>query len=247
MLRVALGLIRTVFGLTALALFTLGLGSYVIVLLKIRPRTPQAKHILRAWGRFFLFVTGTKVEVDGLEKVDPSGSYVFTGNHISNLDIPVLIGRLPVSVRFLAKKELFRVPVLGGAMRAIHMVETDRTAGMGAHRAINAQVTRVVSENLSLVIFPEGTRSRDAELLPFKKGAFRIAIENDLPVVPLTLSGTERAWRPGAKVVYGGRVRLVLHDPIPTTDSTISDLDDLRDGVRQIVERSYEAIRAGTG
>lgn len=246
MVRYALAAVRTVIGVVLLAIVTLALAAYLIVLLKIRPRTPQAGHILEFWGRMFLFLTGTKVDAEGIDRIDPSGSYVFTGNHISNLDVPVMIATLPVSVRFLAKAELFKVPVLAGGMRAIHMVETDRGAGPATHRKINEQVSRVVEEGLSLVIYPEGTRSKDAELKPFKKGAFRIAVDNGMPIVPVTITGSEKAWKPGSKVVFGGRVRLVVHDPVPVNGFTTQDLDTLRDRVRHIVEESYTAIRSGS-
>lgn len=243
MLRAALGVVRTAIGVMAMAVITLTAAGYLIVLLKIRPHSPQADRILRFWGRASLFFTWTRPVIEGADHLDPTGSYVFIGNHISNLDVPVMVASLPVSVRFLAKAEMFKVPVLGGGMRAIHMVETDRNAGPAAHRRINEQVAAVIAAGLSLVIYPEGTRSRDAELKPFKKGAFRIAVENDMPVVPVTISGTERAWKPGSKIVYGGRIRLVVHEPIPTDDLTISDLDTLRDRVRGIVADTYASIR----
>lgn len=243
MIRLALGLVRTAIGIPLLGVATLIAGSYLIVLLKLRPRTRQARFILRLWGRAFIFLTGTRVTVEGLEKLDPDGSYVFTGNHISNIDVPIMVAKMPVSVRFLTKAELFRVPILGPAMRAIHMVETDRQAGPAAHRRINQQVAEVVDEGLSLVIYPEGTRSRDAELKPFKKGAFRIAVDNGMPIVPTTITGTERIWKPGGKIVYGGRAHLVIHEPIPVDDLTTQDLDAVRDRVREIVAASYEEIR----
>ncbi len=165
----------------------------------------------------------------------PNGSYVFTGNHSSNLDIPVIMGRLPVSIRFMAKKEIFKVPVLGGAMRAIHMIETDRRFSPTAHRAINEQVTTVIDAGLSLMIFPEGTRSEDGKMLPFKKGAFRIARDNELPIVPVTIVGAYEAWRPHAKLIFGGKVKLMIHDPIPTTGLTAADLNDLRNRTRSMV------------
>ncbi len=220
---------------TVQTLATFIIGSYLIVLLKVRPKTRQVPRVMRIWARLFLLVTGTRVTVEGAERVDPAGSYVFVGNHSSNLDIPVIMGKLPVSIRFLAKKEMFKVPVLGGAMRAIHMVETDRRLGPTAHRAINEQVTAVVTEGLSLMIFPEGTRSESHEMLPFKKGAFRIAVDNDMPVVPVTIVGTLEAWKPHSKLIHGGRVRLVIHDPIPTTDLDRNLLNDLRDRVRSTV------------
>jgi 1-acyl-sn-glycerol-3-phosphate acyltransferase len=233
-----------VVAVTVQTLATFIIGSYLIVLLKVRPKTRQVPRVMRIWARLFLLVTGTRVTVEGTERIDPAGSYVFVGNHSSNLDIPVIMGKLPVSIRFLAKKEMFKVPVLGGAMRAIHMVETDRRLGPTAHRAINQQVAAVVTEGLSLMIFPEGTRSEGHEMLPFKKGAFRIAVDNEMPVVPVTIIGTLEAWKPHSKLIRGGRVRLVIHDPIPTADLDRNLLNDLRDRVRSTVA---EALSRGSG
>ncbi|OFW67274.1 MAG: hypothetical protein A2Z12_06070 [Actinobacteria bacterium RBG_16_68_21] len=243
MIRRVLAPFRTVFAITIVAAVTIVVGSYVIILVKVRPRTRLVTPIMHLWARTFLLVTGTRVHVEGLDKIDPDASYVFSGNHISSMEIPVMIGLLPVSVRFLAKKELFGVPVLGPAMRAIHMVRTDRQAGGMAHKAINEQVALVVAAGLSLVIYPEGTRSKDAEMMPFKKGAFRIAIDNGMPIVPVTITGSERVWRPGGKLIYGGNVRLVIHDPIPTTGMESADIEPLRDRVREIVAVEYERIR----
>jgi len=245
MLRRILAPFRTAFSMTVVALATIVLGTYVIVLAHINPRSRQITPIMRAWARTFLFVTGSRVTVEGLEGIDPTASYVFSGNHISNIEIPVMIGLLPVSVRFLAKKELFSVPILGSAMKAIYMVRTDRQAGGMAHRAINDQVAKVVEERLSLVIYPEGTRSRTAEVMPFKKGAFKIAIDNGMAMVPVTISGSEKVWPPGSKLIYGGRVHLVVHEPIPTTGMGPADIESLRDQVRGIVEKEYERIRGG--
>lgn len=244
MVRIPLAVLRT--GLAGLVqgLATLVCGSYLIVLLRIRPRTRQVPRVMRIWARLFLLATTTRVEVVGADRVDAAGSYVFVGNHSSNLDIPVIMARVPASVRFLAKKELFKVPVLGGAMRAIHMVETDRRLGLSAHRRINEQVTTVVTEGLSLMIFPEGTRTSDGDMLPFKKGAFRIAIDNSMPVVPVTIVGAYEGWRPHSKLIFGGRVRLIIHDPIPTEGLAHSDIDDLRDRARSTVSDTYEELRA---
>lgn len=244
MVRAILSPLLTVVAILSLALSTLILGSYLIILLRIFPRTRQVTPVMRLWAHLFLLTTGTRVTVEGLDRLDPRASYVFTGNHISNIDIPVMVGRLPVSVRFLAKKELFAVPVLGGAMRAIHIVRTDRKAGPMAHREINEQVGRVITAGLSLVIYPEGTRSRDAELMPFKKGAFRIAIDNGMPIVPVTIIGSERVWKPGSKLIRGGPVRLVIHEPVSTTGLTQNDIGDLRDRVRGVVQESYLALRS---
>src|SRR3989304_2731306 len=108
MVRAVLAPFRTMFALLVVVLATLLLGSYVIVLLKIRPRTRQITSIMRLWARVFLRASGTDLKVEGLEHLDPTASYVFSGNHISNIDIPGMIASLPVSVRFLAKAERSR-------------------------------------------------------------------------------------------------------------------------------------------
>jgi 1-acyl-sn-glycerol-3-phosphate acyltransferase len=243
MIRRLLAPIRTIVAVTVMLVVTMLVCAYLIVLMKIKPLSRQVTPIMRMWARIFLLVTGTRSVVEGIDKLDPKASYVFTGNHISAIEIPMMIALLPVSVRFLAKAELFKVPLLGGALTAIHMVKTDRKAGATAHRAINEQVDRVVEARLSLVIYPEGTRSPDAELKPFKKGAFRIAIDSGLPVVPVVISGAEKVWRPGSKLMYGGKARLVIHDPIPTVGMGPGDIEALRDRVREVVAATYEQIR----
>ena len=154
------------------------------------------------------------------------------------------MARLPVSIRFLAKKELFKIPVFAQAMRAVGMVETDRSARGAAHRSINRQVARVMEMGKSLIIYPEGTRTDDGEIKPFKKGAFRIAVDNGLPVVPLTLYGAYEAWPPRTRICLGGPVTVVIHEPIPTGGLDSSDLDDLRDRARDAIVGTFERLRA---
>jgi 1-acyl-sn-glycerol-3-phosphate acyltransferase len=236
MLRAPLAAVRTVLAVTIVGLATFMFAAYLIVLMRVRPNTPNASRILRTWARIFLFWTGARVTVEGAEHIDPAGSYVFVGNHSSNLDIPVIVGKLPLSIRFLTKKELFNVPILGGGMRAIDMVETDRRAGPAAHRIINEQVSQVVAKGLSLMVFPEGTRSEDGALLPFKKGAFRIAVDNAMPIAPVTIVGAIDGWRPRSKLIFGGPVRLVIHEPIPTEGLDRTMLNELRDQARAAID-----------
>jgi 1-acyl-sn-glycerol-3-phosphate acyltransferase len=169
---------------------------------------------------------------------------VLLSNHQSNLDPPFHIAVFceKLSVRFLAKAELFKIPLFAQAMRRIGIVETDRAAHAGAHRKINQQVGVVVERGLSLVIYPEGTRSRDGSLRPLKKGAFRIAIDNDMPVVPIATAGLREAWEPGKKMVRGGRARMVIHEPIPTVSMTPVDIDALRDRVGVVIAATHARL-----
>ncbi len=235
--------IRTGVGLTIAVLYTAMVASYLIVLTKFRPTSQHVETVARSWGRVFCAACGVRATFEGLEHVDDAGSYVFVSNHISDLDAPFHLAFVPVGIRFLAKKELFKIPVFGRAMRAIGMVETDRQARAAAHRKINEQVARVVKMGRSLIIYPEGTRSRDGELHDFKKGAFRIAIENNMPVLPIAISGLYEIWPPGSKIIRGGRAKMVFHEPIPTSGLGTDDIDALRTQVHEIIGTAFERIR----
>jgi 1-acyl-sn-glycerol-3-phosphate acyltransferase len=244
MLRKAVAAVRMGIGFLVVSLATVVLGTTAIVLALINPKMHAITVVMRIWGRLTLFFGAVRVDVRGAEKLDPDGSYLLVSNHQSAIDPPLHIARLPVSVRFLAKKELFRIPVFAQAMRAIGIVETDRTAGVAAHREINRQVARVIELERSLIIYPEGTRTKDGEVRPFKKGAFRIAIDNDLPIVPLTLHGAFAAWPPDSRVCLGGKVTVVIHDPIPTDGLDAGRIDELRDRARSIIVDTLERLRA---
>jgi 1-acyl-sn-glycerol-3-phosphate acyltransferase len=243
MARTVLDIARTSIGLLAVAIYVVFVGLYVIVVANIWPRAKHLDACVRGWGILFGFATGTRMDVEGLEHIDRSTSFVVVSNHLSNLDPPLHIATLPIPIRFLAKKELFRIPIFGRAMRAVGMIETDREAHASAHRAINERVAWAVGLGKSLIIYPEGHRSRDADMKPFKKGAFRIAIDVGLPILPVAISGTERAWKPGDRLVHGGRCRMVIHEPIPTEGMGKDDIAGLRDRAEEIVAASYERIR----
>ena len=237
MLRTILSVPRTVLAYLFGVIATIVFGSYALILGRLRPTSPQIARVMRAWARSVLWGSGVSWAVQGVENIDTAQPYVIVSNHISNLDPPFHIASLPVSIRFLAKKELFRIPLFGSAMRSIGIVETDRAGTPRAHRAINTQVERNVERGLSLMIYPEGTRSRDGRMRPFKKGAFRIAADTDLPIIPVAIAGTDAAFPPGSKLIRGGRALMAIGEPIPTEGVGPDGLDALRDRVRGEVER----------
>ncbi|MCB2224717.1 MAG: 1-acyl-sn-glycerol-3-phosphate acyltransferase [Actinobacteria bacterium] len=245
MLRKAAAAVRMGIGYPIAVLGTALLGCTAIVLTWINPRMRVINGVIRAWGKMIVFIGAVRTEVVGGERLERDGSYMLVSNHQSAIDPPLHIARLPVSVRFLAKAELFRIPIFGPAMRAVGMVETDRSAGLAGHRAINRQVDRVMELKKSLIIYPEGTRTADGDVRPFKKGAFRIAVDNGLPIVPLTLHGAFDAWPPKTRLCLGGKVTVVVHEPIPTEGLTSGDIDELRDRVRGIIVDSLAELRAG--
>lgn len=193
----------------------------------------------------FLRIPPVKVHVEGSDKVDPNRRYVVASNHLSQFDIPLLFHVLPVRGRFLSKKELFRVPLVGRAMRTIGIIEIDRQAGGGSsRRAINAGVKVAAERGYSLLIFPEGTRSLDGNLLPFKKGAARIAIDTQLPLLPVVLEGSDRIQRANSKIIHPGHVSVRILDPIETEGMTNKDnLNPVMRQLEQSITDNYIEMR----
>jgi 1-acyl-sn-glycerol-3-phosphate acyltransferase len=175
---------------------------------------------------------GVRVRIHGAELVAEGGPYVFTPNHQAHIDIAALLGYLPGNNRFASKKELFDEPVLGTVMRTLGMLPVDRDDPMKSIDVLN----RAVDKGDSVIIFPEGTRSRDGQLLPFKKGAFVAAIEMGRPIVPVAIKGTHRVMPKGGYLsIHPGNVEIVVKPPISTHGLRYEDRERLRDAVREII------------
>jgi len=176
----------------------------------------------KVWAPPALWMLGARLEVWGLESLDLSRSYLFVGNHASQLDIPVLFAALPVPLRFLAKEELRRVPIVGVFITAMGMVFIDRDRADAARSSID-QLAELLASELNLMAFPEGTRSRDGEIQPFKTGAFVAAIKSGVPVVPVRIDGAAAILPAGTLAIQPGPVRVFVGKPIPSTGLTLSD------------------------
>ena len=222
-------------------------SSIVLIWLTQRHASPEKiERAIRLWSRVWLRSAGVELEIRGGEFFDPRQAYVVVSNHRSNLDIPAHFLSVPNPLRFLAKTELFKIPLLGTTMRRIGIVEVDRARGAAIHRELNASAHDNLEHTRSLMVYPEATRSRDGAMRPFKKGAFAIAIENQLPVVPVTTYGSYRAWPP-KKLVKGGRVITVIGEPIPTMGLTKADVGDLTSRVRQQIVATFEELESAEG
>jgi 1-acyl-sn-glycerol-3-phosphate acyltransferase len=234
-MRRLLAPLRTLLTLVVGVAVTLFFAPVVIVLSRIRPRTPLIEACARAWSRAWLWAAGSKLEVIGDEYVDRARSHVVVANHLSVLDIMVCFLAVPLPIRFLAKKELFSIPILAPAMRSIGIVEVDREARSAVHEKVNRQAKELVASGRSLIIYPEGTRSRNGTLRSFKKGAFTMAIAGGIPVLPVTIIGTYEAWPPGKPWVYGGKLTAVVDAPIETTGLGRDDTTRLATQARDVI------------
>jgi 1-acyl-sn-glycerol-3-phosphate acyltransferase len=171
-------------------------------------------------ARTGLRLSGVRVQPEGLQKLDAQRTYIFMANHASNLDPPVLLPLIPRRTSVLVKKELFRIPVLGPAMRIARLVPVDRSRRERAIESLRAAAV-VLHDGLNMTIFAEGTRSRDGRLLPFKKGPFHLAAETGVPIVPVTIVGSYQAQPKGSFAVRPGVIRVVFHEcvePSPSAD-----------------------------
>jgi 1-acyl-sn-glycerol-3-phosphate acyltransferase len=204
----------------------------VIALGTVNPRSLLIQRAINGFARTWLFFSFTRLTVEGF--ADPKAQYVVVSNHSSWLDIMADFAAADFPIRFLAKAGLFKVPFLGWAFNAIGIVKVNRKGGTDARREMNEGVRIAASRGQSLMVYPEGTRTRDGELQDFKRGAFAIAIDTGLPILPITLYGAYNAW-PAGSLVRGGNITAVIGDPIPTEGLTRADLNDL-------MERSHKAV-----
>ena len=227
---------RTVFYLIpAVSVYTIVLGS-VSVLSTLFDRHGNFGHkCARAWSWLILKTTGVAVEIEGLERLDRSRSYVFASNHQSIYDIPILFASLPFQLRILAKESLGRIPFMGWHLQRTGHVLVDR-ANPGA--GVVRKMKRLVDEGHSLIVFPEGTRSTDGSVGRFKGGSFIIALQSGLPVVPISVIGSRHVMFRGELMVRPGRVRVVVHEPIETRSVPREAVREFASSVREVVASS---------
>ena len=158
-------------------------------------------------------LAGIRVRAVGREQLEPGRAYLFMANHTSNLDPPVITSLLGRRIAIIAKQELFKIPLFGYAMRKASFVAVNRADRRSAVESVGNAV-HVLQSGLGMMVFPEGTRSRDGRLLPFKKGPFHLAMEAGVPVAPITVVGSHRAWPKGSAKLRAGEIVVYFHQPI---------------------------------
>ncbi len=232
-------MIRTTYIILWVVLSTAVLGM-IAILVSFFTRTGNPVHIIaRIWGRSILLVSRIRVTVKGRANIDPSRSYIYMSNHQSNFDIPVLLAYLPVQFRWLAKAELFKIPIFGRAMRGAGYVKIDRFNQESAFESINEAAGKM-KKGVSIMMFPEGTRSLDGKIRPFKKGGFVMAVDSGAPIVPVIIKGTWPIMDKSSLRINTGNVTLEIERPIQTTGYTRDTKEDLIESVRSVICRGFE-------
>ena len=221
-----------VFLIPAVSLYTIVLGSASLLSSLFDRRGDFGHRCARAWSWLILKTTGVQVEVTGLERLDPSRSYVFVANHQSIYDIPILFASLPFQLRILAKESLGKIPFMGWHLRRTGHILVDRSkTGAG----IMKKMARLARQRHSLILFPEGTRSVDGSVARFKGGSFLIAVQAGLPVVPISIQGSRHVMFRGRLMVCPGEVTVTVHEPIETAGVA-------NDEVREFSVRVHDVV-----
>jgi 1-acyl-sn-glycerol-3-phosphate acyltransferase len=193
----------------------------------------------RTWSWLILKTSRIHLHVEGLENIDPDQTVIFCSNHPSAMDIPILFVSLPVQFRFLAKRGLFHVPFLGWHLRRSGHIPIDRGRPRKALKGFD-QAAKRIKEGRPVVVFPEGSRSRTDEMLPFKSGTFYLAILSGVPIVPITLIGSREVLKPDSLHIRPGRVRVIIHKAMSTTGLTVHDASTLSKRVREVIVSGLE-------
>jgi 1-acyl-sn-glycerol-3-phosphate acyltransferase len=189
----------------------------------------------RTWCKLIARTVGARVRVHGLENVPPLGtSVVYMANHQSYMDIPTIFGYLPVQFRIIAKESLFKVPFMGWHLTRAGNIPINRSNRREAMRSINAAIERIRS-GTSIVVFPEGTRSRTGVLQDLKAGSFKLAVKAGVPIVPITIVGTCKILPKDSLVPHPGPVEMFIGPAVATRDAREEQLEDLIARVRAII------------
>lgn len=233
MLNDLLHAIQTVFILLWVLVSTFCVGGTVIVV-SFFSRTGNFAHLLaRGWANSILWSARARITVTGAEHLDSNRSYIYMPNHQSNADIPLLLGRLPVQFRWLAKAELFKIPIFGRAMRGVGYISIDRSNRKSAFASL-AQAAATIRNGTSVLIFPEGTRSLDGKVLPFKKGGFVLAVDSGVPIVPVIIRGTRESMPKGRFSIRPEPITMKILAPVETAGYTRKTKDALLETIRSI-------------
>jgi 1-acyl-sn-glycerol-3-phosphate acyltransferase len=225
---------RTIFYLIpAIAIYTIVLGTASLLSSVFDRRGYFAHGCARVWSWLILATTGVSVDVRGLDALERGRTYVFVSNHQSIYDIPVVFSSLPFQLRIIAKESLGQFPFLGWHLRRTGHLLVDRRNPDRA--SILRRWGALVGQGLSLVVFPEGTRSADGRVGVFKAGSVLLAIEAELPIVPVSVDGTRQVMRKGELTTRPGHATLIVHPPIDTRGLSPADARPLAARLRSIV------------
>lgn len=219
--------------------------SLVFAVLLRRP-DDTVHRVARFWGNAVLFLSGVRVRVEGLENIPRGIPVIFMSNHQGNYDIFTLLGRIPVQFRWIAKKEVFAIPLLGPAMRKAGYISIDRQDRTRAIGSMDEAAAKIRQGN-SVMTFPEGTRSPDGVIRPFKKGSFYLALQSGVPIVPVTILGSREVMKKRKLNIHAGTITVVIDKPVDVKEYTLENREDLIERIHRVVSGNYRKYKEQGG
>jgi 1-acyl-sn-glycerol-3-phosphate acyltransferase len=211
--------------------YTIVMGTLSLCVSFFDPEGTRQHRCAQTWSRMIARTVGARVRVHGAEHIRPGASYVFLSTHQSYMDIPVMLGYIPAQLRIAAKREVFQIPFLGWHMRRAGHISINRSSTTEAVASLRSAADQI-GEGVSAFLYPEGTRSRDGSLQPFKKGGFKLAMQARLPIIPVTIVGTRQLLPRDSIIFRPGPVDMYLDAPLPTGGLSDEDLPELMQSVR---------------
>jgi 1-acyl-sn-glycerol-3-phosphate acyltransferase len=221
-------------------LYTIIMGSISLALSLYDPGGRRQHWCARVWCRMIARTSGARVRVYGTQYIKPDTSYVFLSTHQSYMDIPAMLGYLPAQLRIAAKKILFRIPFMGWHLWRAGHIPIDRSSTQNAVMSMQHAAT-YLRGGICAFVFPEGTRSRDGLLHDFKKGGFKLALQAQVPIIPITIIGTRPVLPPDSIIFRPGPIDMYVDEPIPTAGLTDDDIEMLMRRVRAAMAKHIRA------
>jgi 1-acyl-sn-glycerol-3-phosphate acyltransferase len=232
---------RTIFVWSSIVVATLGLGFLAFITYPFDRKGKVVHRYARLWGKVALWANRVRVSVEGIDDLKREGPYIFMSNHQGSYDIFALLGHLPFQFKWLAKKELFSIPFFGWTMAAAGYIRIDREGTRETVVAMN-EAAEKIRNGISVVIFPEGSRSPNGTIQPFKKGGFTLAIKSKVPIVPMAISGSRDIMPKERLTASSGKIRMRIDHPIETAHFSMKDRNGLMESVRERITRNFELI-----
>ncbi len=221
-------------------LLTLVAGWLTMLVAVVWSPRAASRYVAAKWGRVIAWLTPMLVTVEGAQHADPGRTYVVVCNHQSQYDIFLVYGWLDLDLKWVVKAELRKLPGVGiGCEKAGHIF-VERGNPEQARKAVNEALERV-GDGVGILFFAEGSRSLDGKLKPFKKGAFRMAVSQGLPILPLTIVGTRDIQKPKSMLIFPGRARLIIHPAIEVDGRETQDVLTLMNRTREVIASALPA------
>jgi 1-acyl-sn-glycerol-3-phosphate acyltransferase len=234
-------MIRTIFVWFCIVIATLVLGFFAFITYLFDRKGRVVHHYARLWGKVALLANRVKVKIEGMEHLNGKGPYIFMSNHQGSYDIFALLGHLPYQFKWLVKKELFSIPFFGWTMAAAGYISIDREGTRETVEAMN-EAAQKIRDGMSVVIFPEGSRSPDGSIQAFKKGGFTLAMKSKVPIVPIAISGSRDIMPKDKLTATSGQIRILVDHPIDIQHCSLKDRGSLMKMVRETILKNFQLL-----